>query len=456
MKELTPREIMHELDRFIVGQQDAKRAVAIALRNRYRRSQLDEAMRSEISPKNILMIGPTGVGKTEIARRLAKLVKAPFVKVEATKFTEVGYVGRDVESIIRDLMENAIRMVRNERMEQVKTRAAVLAEDRLVNLLINPPKKNSSNNPFEFLMGGKKDPEPTQVEQAQLAVRREDMLKQLREGQLEEREIEVEVEDSMPELELGGSSIKLGDMMGGMIPKKTKIRRVKVKEARKILLEEESDKLIDEDEVREEAIRRAEQQGIVFIDEIDKVAGRSAGGHGPDVSREGVQRDILPIVEGSTVNTKYGAVRTDFMLFIAAGAFHVAKVTDLIPELQGRFPVHVNLKSLSKEDFKAILTQPENALTRQYEALLAVDKVFISFEDSAIDAIANAAYVLNETKEDIGARRLHAVFEKLLEDISFNAGGDEMPNVYLNINGDYVIDHLGPDEVTMDMKRYIL
>jgi len=456
MKELTTREIMHELDRIIVGQQDAKRAVTIALRNRYRRSKLDEEMRNEISPKNILMIGPTGVGKTEIARRLAKLVKAPFIKVEATKFTEVGYVGRDVESIIRDLMENAIRMVRNERIEQVKTRASVLAEDRLANLLINPPKKNANTNPFEFLMGGKKEPEPTQAEQAQLAVRKEDMLKQLREGQLEEREIEVEVEDSMPELEVGGSSIKLGDMMGGMMPKKTKIRRVKVKDARKILIEEESDKLIDEDEVREEAIRRAEQHGIVFIDEIDKVAGRSAGGHGPDVSREGVQRDILPIVEGSTVNTKYGPVRTDYMLFIAAGAFHVAKVTDLIPELQGRFPVHVNLKSLTKEDFKAILTQPENALTRQYEALLGVDRVFISFEDSAIDAIANAAYVLNETKEDIGARRLHAVFEKLLEDISFNAGGDEMPNVYLNINGDYVIDHLGPDEVTMDMKRYIL
>lgn len=456
MKELTPREIMHELDRFIIGQQDAKRAVAIALRNRYRRSRLDEEMRNEISPKNILMIGPTGVGKTEIARRLAKLVKAPFVKVEATKFTEVGYVGRDVESIIRDLMENAIRMVRNERVEQVKTRASVLAEDRLANLLVNPPKKHANSNPFEFLIGGKKEPEPTQTEQAQLAVRKEDMLRQLREGQLEEREIEIEVEENMPELELGGNSIKLGDMMGGMMPQKTKIRRVKVKEARKILIEEESAKLIDEDEVREEAIRRAEQHGIVFIDEIDKVAGRSAGGHGPDVSREGVQRDILPIVEGSTVNTKYGPVRTDYMLFIAAGAFHVAKVTDLIPELQGRFPVHVTLKSLTKDDFKAILTQPENALTRQYEALLAVDRVFISFEDSAIDAIANAAYVLNETKEDIGARRLHAVFEKLLEDISFNAGGDEMPNVYLNINGDYVIDHLGPDEVTMDMKRYIL
>jgi len=456
MKELTPREITSELDRYIIGQDEAKRAVAIALRNRYRRAQLDESLRNEISPKNILMIGPTGVGKTEIARRLAKLVNAPFIKVEATKFTEVGYVGRDVESIIRDLTENAIRMVRAEFSKRVETRASVLAEDRLVTLLVHPPKKGPSN-PFEFLMNpGRKEPELPREEQEKLAVRREDILQQLRSGQLEEREIEIEVEDAMPELEVGGNSINIGDMMGGMMPKKTKIRRVKVKEARKILLEEESDKLIDEDEVREEAIRRAEQQGIVFIDEIDKVAGRSAGGHGPDVSREGVQRDILPIVEGSTVNTKYGAVRTDFMLFIAAGAFHVAKVSDLIPELQGRFPVHVKLKSLTQEDFKAILTQPENALTRQYEALLAVDKVFLSFEDSAIDAIANAAYVLNETKEDIGARRLFAVFEKLLEDISFNAGGDEMPNVYLNINGDYVVEHLGKDEVRMDMKRYIL
>lgn len=456
MKEMTPREIVRELDRYIIGQDEAKRAVAIALRNRYRRAQLDEGLRNEISPKNILMIGPTGVGKTEIARRLAKLVDAPFVKVEATKFTEVGYVGRDVESIIRDLTENAIRMVRNEYKQRVQTRASVLAEDRLASLLVNPPKKTPSN-PFDFLMNpGKKEPELPREEQEKLAVRRGDVLQQLRNGELEEREIEIEVEEAMPELEVGGNSISIGDMMGGMVPKKTKIRRVKVKEARKILLEEESGKLIDEDEVREEAIRRAEQQGIVFIDEIDKVAGRSAGGHGPDVSREGVQRDILPIVEGSIVNTKYGAVRTDYMLFIAAGAFHVAKVTDLIPELQGRFPVHVTLKSLTQDDFKAILTQPENALTRQYEALLAVDKVFLSFEDSAIDAIANAAYVLNETKEDIGARRLFAVFEKLLEDISFNAGGDEMPNVYLNINGDYVVDHLGKDEVTMDMRRYIL
>jgi len=456
MRELTPREITRELDRYIIGQHEAKRAVAIALRNRYRRAQLDESLRNEISPKNILMLGPTGVGKTEIARRLAKLVHAPFIKVEATKFTEVGYVGRDVESIIRDLTENAIRMVREEFTKRVETRASVLAEDRLVTLLVHPPKKAPAN-PFEYLMNpGKKEPEPSREEQEKLAVRREDILQQLRSGTLENREIEIEVEDTLPELEVGGNSISIGDMMGGMMPKKTKIRRVKVKEARKILLQEESAKLIDEDQVKEEAIRRAEQQGIVFIDEIDKVAGRSAGGHGPDVSREGVQRDILPIVEGSTVNTKYGPVRTDFMLFIAAGAFHVAKVTDLIPELQGRFPVHVTLKSLTQEDFKAILTQPENALTRQYEALLAVDKVFLSFEDSAIDAIANAAYVMNETKEDIGARRLFAVFEKLLEDISFNAGGDEMPNVYLNINGDYVVDHLGKDEVKMDMKRYIL
>lgn len=455
MKELTPREIMRELDRYIIGQEEAKRAVAIALRNRYRRAQLSEDIRNEISPKNILMIGPTGVGKTEIARRLAKLVSAPFVKVEATKFTEVGYVGRDVDSIIRDLMENAVRMVRDEFSKKVETRAAVLAEDRLVSLLVNPPKKNSGN-PFEYLLSGKKEPDVPAEEQQRIAGKREEVRQQLRSGALEDREIEIEVEESTPQLEVGGSSINIGDMMGGMMPKRTKIRRVKVKDARKILLDEEAGKLIDEDAVHEEAIRRAEQHGIVFIDEIDKVAGRSSGNHGPDVSREGVQRDILPIVEGSTVNTKYGAVRTDFMLFIAAGAFHVAKVTDLIPELQGRFPVRVTLKSLTQDDFKAILTQPENALTRQYEALLSVDKVFLSFEDSAIDAIAHAAFVMNETREDIGARRLFSVFEKLLEDISFNAGGDEMPNVYLNISEDYVIEHLGKDEANFDTRRFIL
>ncbi len=454
MKTLTPRETVRELDRYIIGQEEAKRAVAIALRNRYRRAQVEETIREEIYPKNILMIGPTGVGKTEIARRLAKLVDAPFIKVEATKFTEVGYVGRDVESIIRDLTENAVRMVKEEFEKKVQVRAQVLAEDRLVTLLTHPPKKNGSN-PLEFLLGNKKEPEPTYEEQQKLSAKKDEVRQQLLRGELEDRELEVEVEESMPQLEVGGSSISIGDMMGGIMPKKTKIRRVKVKEARRILLAEESQKLIDQDAVQEEAVRRAEQHGIVFIDEIDKIAGRSTG-HGPDVSREGVQRDILPIVEGSTVNTKYGAVRTDFILFIAAGAFHVAKVTDLIPELQGRFPVHVSLKSLTRDDFGKILTQPDNALTRQYEALLAVDNVYLQFDESAIQAIADAAYAANESGEDIGARRLHAVFEDLLEDISFNAGGDNMPQVRLPITGDYVKEHLHRESKDTDVRRYIL
>ncbi len=454
MKTLTPRETVRELDRYIIGQEEAKRAVAIALRNRYRRAQVEESIREEIYPKIILMIGPTGVGKTEIARRLAKLVDAPFIKVEATKFTEVGYVGRDVEGIIRDLTENAVRMVKEEFEKKVQVRAQVLAEDRLVTLLTHPP-KISGSNPLEFLLGNKKEPELSGEEQQKLSVRKEEVRQQLLRGELEERELEVEVEESMPQLEVGGSSISIGDMMGGIMPKKTKIRRVKVKEARKILLSEESQKLIDQDAVQEEAVRRAEQHGIVFIDEIDKIAGRSSG-HGPDVSREGVQRDILPIVEGSTVNTKYGAVRTDFMLFIAAGAFHVAKVTDLIPELQGRFPVHVDLKSLTRDDFCKILTQPDNALTRQYEALLSVDNVHLRFEESAIEAIADAAFASNESGEDIGARRLHAVFEDLLEDISFNAGGDSMPEVHLNITGEYVKEHLHRENKDTDVRRYIL
>ena len=435
MAELTPRQIVRELDRYIVGQDEAKRAVAIALRNRYRRSKVDDAMREEISPKNILMIGPTGVGKTEIARRLAKLVSAPFIKVEATKFTEVGYVGRDVESIVRDLVENAIRMVREEHTARVAPRARVIAEDRLVTLLVNPPKKPSNSFSLDYLLGRAKSPEtPAKEENAELADERERLRQQLMKGEIEDRELEIEVEEAAPSLEVGGSAISLGDMMGNMMPKKTKLRRVKVKEARKILEQEEADKLIDQDAVQEEAIRRAEQDGIVFIDEIDKIAGRR-GGSGPDVSREGVQRDILPIVEGSTVNTKYGPVKTDYMLFIAAGAFHVAKVSDLIPELQGRFPVHVQLKSLTREDFQRILTQPDNALTLQYKALLAVDKVMLTFEDSAIEAIANAAFTANETAEDIGARRLHAVFEQVLEDISFNAGDENMPPFELTING---------------------
>ena len=456
MAELTPRQIVRELDRYIVGQDEAKRAVAIALRNRYRRSKVDDAMREEISPKNILMIGPTGVGKTEIARRLAKLVSAPFIKVEATKFTEVGYVGRDVESIVRDLVENAIRMVREEHTERVAPRARVIAEDRLVTLLVNPPKKPSNSFSLDYLLGRAKSPEtPAKEENAELADERERLRQQLMKGEIEDRELEIEVEEAAPSLEVGGSAISLGDMMGNMMPKKTKLRRVKVKEARKILEQEEADKLIDQDAVQEEAIRRAEQDGIVFIDEIDKIAGRR-GGSGPDVSREGVQRDILPIVEGSTVNTKYGPVKTDYMLFIAAGAFHVAKVSDLIPELQGRFPVHVQLKSLTREDFQRILTQPDNALTLQYKALLAVDKVMLTFEDSAIEAIANAAFTANETAEDIGARRLHAVFEQVLEDISFNAGDENMPPFELTINGEYVQQHLSGENKPTDLRKYIL
>lgn len=456
MAELTPRQIVRELDRYIVGQDEAKRAVAIALRNRYRRSKVEDAMREEISPKNILMIGPTGVGKTEIARRLAKLVSAPFIKVEATKFTEVGYVGRDVESIVRDLVENSIRMVREEHTARVAPRARVIAEDRLVTLLVNPPKKPSNNFSLDYLLGRAKSPEtPAKEENAELADERERLRQQLMKGEIEDRELEIEVEEAAPSLEVGGSAISLGDMMGNMMPKKTKLRRVKVKEARKILEQEEADKLIDQDAVQEEAIRRAEQDGIVFIDEIDKIAGRR-GGSGPDVSREGVQRDILPIVEGSTVNTKYGPVKTDYMLFIAAGAFHVAKVSDLIPELQGRFPVHVQLKSLTREDFQRILTQPDNALTLQYKALLAVDKVMLTFEDSAIEAIANAAFTANETAEDIGARRLHAVFEQVLEDISFNAGDENMPPFELTINGEYVQQHLSGENKPTDLRKYIL
>ena len=454
--ELTPRQIVHELDRYIVGQEEAKKSVAIALRNRYRRSRVEEALRDEISPKNILMVGPTGVGKTEIARRLAKLVNAPFIKVEATKFTEVGYVGRDVESIIRDLTENAIRMVRREHEERVMPRAKVLAEEELADLLARGPRKSASaGNPLDYLLGRQKEPAQTAEEGTALARRKEDIRQQLMRGEIEDNELEIEVAEEMPTLELGGNSISLGDMMGNMMPQRTRQRHVKVREARKILTEQEAAKLIDNDAVQEEAIRRTEQNGIVFIDEIDKIASSSSG-HGPDVSREGVQRDILPIVEGCTVNTKYGAVKTDYMLFIAAGAFHVSKVSDLIPELQGRFPVHVQLNSLSKKDFERILTEPENALTRQYKALLAVDRVMLEFDDSAISAIAEAACNANDNQEDIGARRLHAIFEELLEDISFNAGDENMPPFALTIDAKYVDEHLKEENRQLDLKKYLL
>ena len=450
--ELTPKQIVRELDRYIIGQDEAKRAVAVALRNRYRRGQLPPEIRDEIVPKNILMVGPTGVGKTEIARRLAKLVDAPFVKVEATKFTEVGYVGRDVESIIRDLVEASVRICKRKASESVRARATVLAEDRIIDIILHPDRKPV--NPIDVLLGNKpKQLELPESEKVRVAQRSEELRGQLMRGELEDLEIEVEVEDTPKDVEINGASVNIGSVMGDMIPKKMKKRRMKVADARRILLAEEEDKLIDMDAVTEEALRRAEQDGIVFIDEIDKVAGRAA--NGPDVSREGVQRDILPIVEGSTVNTKYGVVKTDYMLFIAAGAFHMAKVTDLIPELQGRFPVRVSLKPLTREDFKAILSKTDNALTRQYEALLAVDHVHLHFEESALDALAEAAQTENETKEDIGARRLHTLFEKMLEDISFNAGGD-MPDVDVVINGDYVREHLCADAKKLDMKQYIL
>ena len=455
MTELTPREIVRELDRYIIGQDDAKRAVAVALRNRYRRAQLPEDIREEVTPKNILMIGPTGVGKTEIARRLAKLVDAPFIKVEATKFTEVGYVGRDVESIIRDLVEASIRLVKNQHTARVRNRAECVVEDRLVDLLTRTQKRKPAN-PIEILLGNKpKEPELSESERTALAVRQDDVRTRLRRGELEHEIVEVEVEEVTPQNEIPGMDMNMSDVLGSIIPKKTKLRKVEVREARKILQAEEETNLIDMDAVYTEAIDRAEQHGIVFLDEIDKVAGRGSG-NGPDVSREGVQRDILPIVEGTTVNTKYGPVKTDHMLFIAAGAFHVAKVTDLIPELQGRFPVRVDLKPLSVEDYKRILTQPENALIRQYQLLLGVDGVSLDFQDSALQTIAECAWQANETAENIGARRLHTMLEKILNDIAFNAGGGDAPEVCVSIDADYVNAQLGNDAHAKDVRKYIL
>ena len=454
MNQLTTREIVRELDRYIVGQEDAKRAVAVALRNRYRRAQLPREMQEEVTPKNILMVGPTGVGKTEIARRLAKLVDAPFVKVEATKFTEVGYVGRDVETIIRDLVETSIRLTKEIHQSRVHVKACERAEVRLADLIIQPAAKKATN-PIDVILGNKpRTPELPAEEQAQLSKKRGEVIAQLRSGELEHRLVEIEVEEITPHNEIPGTDVNMNDVLGSIMPRKTKIRKVEVQEARRILINEEEQNLIDMDAVYSEAIERAEQDGIVFIDEIDKVAGK-ASGHGPDVSREGVQRDILPIVEGCTVQTKYGPVKTDHVLFIAAGAFHVSKVSDLIPELQGRFPVRVELKPLTVEDYKRILTQPENALIRQYQALLAVDKVDLSFNESALELIAEQAYAANEQMENIGARRLHTVLEELLNDIAFNAGGGDCPEVRVEVDADYVARQMKIKEQP-DLKRYIL
>lgn len=458
---LTPREIVDALDKYIVGQDRAKRAVAIALRNRYRRSKLPAEMREEITPKNIIMMGPTGVGKTEIARRLAKLVDAPLVKVEATKFTEVGYVGRDVDSMVRDLVEESIRLAKNRHMEMVRMMAETAVEQRLVDLLV-PLRKSETQpqNPFQALLNAgqpSQEPSMSEEEKKERFSRKETVLAQLRAQRLEDEIVEVEMEERAPGSDAMiamGIDINLNDMLGNILPKKTKRRKVPVREARRILLQEESDKLIDMDEVIREAIDKAEQDGIIFIDEIDKIAG-ARGGSGPDVSREGVQRDILPIVEGSTVSTKYGPVKTDFMLFIAAGAFHVAKVEDLIPELQGRFPIRVELHALTEEDYKRILVQPECAITKQYAALLGTDHVNLAFDESALDEIAYYAHVANETTEDIGARRLHTIMENLLEDISFNAGGDH-PDVELAIDGEYVKEHLENTVEDRDLHKYIL
>ena len=458
---MTPREIVNALDRYIIGQEEAKRAVAIALRNRYRRSCLSPELREEITPKNIIMLGPTGVGKTEIARRLAKLVDAPFIKVEASKYTEVGYVGRDVESMVRDLVEESIRLTKQKRMERVKEPAAAATEQRLVELLMpNQKKQQRQVNPLQFLLGSgqqqPEEPKPTEEEQAARKTLREQTLDRLRRGLLEKETVELEVEESATALMFGagGMELSMGDMLGDILPKKKKIKKMPVEHARKVIMQQESEKRIDPDDVNREALENAEQNGIIFLDEIDKIAG-SESHMGAYVSREGVQRDILPIVEGTTVSTKYGPVKTDFILFIGAGAFHVAKVTDLIPELQGRFPIRVTLKDLTEDDFYAILTQPENAVTKQYAALLKPDNVNLSFTEDALREIAKFAFRANEQNENIGARRLHTVMENLLNDISFNANGQH-PMIDVVVDGAYVDAHLSAEWSEDSISKYIL
>lgn len=435
----SPNEVVDELSRYIIGQNEAKRSVAIALRNRYRRSKLPKELQDEITPKNIIMSGPTGVGKTEIARRIAKIVGAPFVKVEATKFTEVGYVGRDVDSMIRDLAEASIRLIKDEKTKQLQDKLDNITCNRLIDILL-PMRK-------------KKDSEADDIQ-----LRRDAIKNDLETGKIEDLIIEVEVEDKPQGMNVempGQPEIVIGDIFGSMMPKKTKKRKMPIKEARKVISQQELNKLLDMDSVTQEALERAEQSGIIFIDEIDKIASGASSGRGPDVSREGVQRDILPLVEGCTVNTKYGPIKTDYILFIAAGAFHLSKITDLIPELQGRFPLHVQLNALGEKELKDILIRTDNALLNQYKALLKVDNVDLNFTDEAIDMIAHYAYVENEVKENIGARRLTAVMEKLLDEISFTAT-DELPMHEVVVDKDYIKSHLGENASDKDLKKYII
>lgn len=466
MLTLTPKEIVEELDKHIIGQKNAKKAVAIALRNRYRRKRLPNELSEEIYPKNIIMIGSTGVGKTEIARRLAKLVKAPFVKVEASKFTEVGYVGRDVDSMVRDLVETAIRMVKQEKMEEVEEKARDLAQERIAHYIIPTPRRKSKTmkNPFDLFLSSNNDEESKDEEyqsrKYELEQQREIIKQKLARMELEDEIIEIEVEEkntSFMEVFSGSGVEEMGiniqDMLGGLVPKNKKNRKVTVEEARKILTNEEALALIDMDDVYRQAIKRAEEDGIIFLDEIDKIAGKE-GSIGPDVSRGGVQRDILPIVEGATVVTKYGPVKTDHVLFIAAGAFHISKPSDLIPELQGRFPIRVELDSLTKDDLIRILVEPRNSLTKQYTALMSTENVKILFTDDAIDYIAEMAWEVNNRTENIGARRLHTVMEKVLEDLLFDSPYMNGQEVIIDV--DYVAIRLNKIIEDDDLSRYIL
>ena len=467
---MKPQQIVEELDKYIIGQNDAKKSVAIALRNRYRRSKLPDDIREEITPKNILMMGPTGCGKTEIARRLAKLMDAPFVKVEATKFTEVGYVGRDVDSMVRDLVEASIRTTKQRHLEEKYSIADEITEEKIIEAMVPGKKAQVANepkvpNPFEFLMNPyqQQNQQPREEktdgqDTSGIGLAREQVRQQLRDGKLEEQYIEIQVNETPKTnmLDLGneGMSIAIGNIFGEMAPKKKKTKKVKVKDARKILREQEAQNLVDMDQITEEALENAEQNGIIFIDEIDKIASGASYKSGADVSREGVQRDILPIVEGSVLNTKYGPVKTDHILFIGAGAFHIAKPTDLIPELQGRFPIRVELENLTKESFVQILTVPQNALIKQHKMLLETEGVKINFTDDSIEEIATMAFLMNEQTENIGARRLHTIMEKLLEDISFNIPDTEEENI--TIDAEYVKEKFVEKIHEEDLDRYIL